>query len=361
MKRLKPVAVVCAVVLMLSALVPGSGGTSFAAPGHSASLSIALSNSYAGNSWRQQMIKTYAVAGKTATSQGLIAKWTIVNADNSATQQISQIQNMILQHWSAITIDAASPTALNGVIAKACAAGIKVVVFDSLATAPCAYKVAYNYVSMGLTEANYVAQRLHGKGNVLEIRGIAGTSVDNDIHAGIVKGFAKYPGIKLVGSVHGNWTETIAQQAVQGILPSLPKIDAVVDQGGDGYGCARAFKAANRPTPLIIEGNREDELRWWSQQAKEKGYDTISISSTPGVAAIAFWVAYQVLQGAKVPNTVQVPLLEITKKDLNAWMNATPATGVATPQYSLAWTKKLIDANLHHKPLPPVPLPGQSS
>src|SRR5437763_12736623 len=167
MKRLKPVTVVCAVVLTLSALVLGSGGTSFAAPGHASSLSIALSNSYAGNSWRQQMIKTYAVAGKTATDRGLIAKWTIVNADNSATQQISQIQNMILQHWSAITIDAASPTALNGVIARACAAGIKVVVFDSLATAPCAYKVAYNYVSMGLTEANYVAQRLHGKGNAL--------------------------------------------------------------------------------------------------------------------------------------------------------------------------------------------------
>jgi ribose transport system substrate-binding protein len=123
----------------------------------------------------------------------------------------------------------------------------------------------------------------------------------------------------------------------------------------------RAFSAVNRPTPLIIEGNREDELRWWSQQARERGYDTISISSTPGVAAIAFWVAYQVLQGAKVPNTVQVPLLEITRKDLNAWMDATPATGVATPQYSLVWTKKLIDANLHHMPLPSVPLPGQSS
>jgi hypothetical protein len=47
---------VCAVVLTLSALVLGSGGTSFAAPGHASSLSIALSNSYAGNSWRQQII-----------------------------------------------------------------------------------------------------------------------------------------------------------------------------------------------------------------------------------------------------------------------------------------------------------------
>jgi hypothetical protein len=42
-------------------------------------------------------------------------------------------------------------------------------------------------------------------------------------------------------------------------------------------------------------------------------------------------VAYQILQGAKVPSAVQVPLLDFTKKELNAWMNASPATGVATP------------------------------
>jgi hypothetical protein len=38
-------------------------------------------------------------------------------------------------------------------------------------------------------------------------------------------------------------------------------------------------------------------------------------------------VTYQILQGAKVPNTVQVPLLEITKKDLNT--SPGPAPGAS--------------------------------
>lgn len=338
-----------------------------ASPGYAAgtaskdtsSAGIALSNSYAGNSWRQQMLKTWKAASQDAISKKIIAKTKIVNANNSAPEQANQIGNLILQGWKAIAIDAASPTALNGVIQQACSAGVVVVVYDSLATAPCAYKVAYDYVQMGRIEAEYVAKRLDGKGNVLEIRGIAGTSVDNDIHKGIVEGFSKYPGIKIVGSVHGNWTQTIAQKHVAGILPTLPKVDAVVTQGGDGWGTYQAFKAAGRDTPLIIMGNRKAELALWKKLSESKdGYKTFSISSAPGVASAAFWVAQQILAGKKVPKTVTIPLLEIDKAQLATWLKVTPDGGVATPVYSQDWTVRLIDANAENKPLPKSPVPN---
>ncbi|MBX6324109.1 MAG: substrate-binding domain-containing protein, partial [Rhodospirillaceae bacterium] len=190
------------------------------AKGDTSGKRIALSNSYAGNSWRQQMLKTWERATSDAIKAGLIKEAKVVNANNSAPEQASQIQSLIVEGWDAIVINAASTTALNGVIQEACDAGIVVVVFDGLATAPCAYKVAYDYVSMGAQEAEFVAQKLNGKGSVLEIRGIAGVSVDDDIHKGIVDTFAKYPDIKVVGSVHGNWTQTIAQKEVASILPS---------------------------------------------------------------------------------------------------------------------------------------------
>ncbi len=63
-----------------------------------------------------------------------------------------------------------------------------------------------------------------------------------------------------MGTVYGKWDEATAQKAVAGILPSLPKIDAVVDQGGDGYGAIMAFKDAGRPIPMVMTGNRYDEL-----------------------------------------------------------------------------------------------------
>jgi len=320
---------------------------------------IALSNSYAGNSWRQQMLKMWSLASQQAVSKGIVAKTKVVNADNSAPQQASQIGDLTLEGWKAIVIDAASPTALNGVIQQACNAHIVVVVFDSLATAPCAYKVAYNYVDMGKMEADYVAGKLGGKGNVLEVRGIAGTSVDNDIHQGIVEGFAKYSAIKLVASVHGDWTQSIAQKEVAGILPTLPTVNAVVTQGGDGYGTYQAFKTAGRKTPLIIMGNRQDELALWKQlSAAPGGYPTFSLSSAPGVSSIAFWVAQQILAGAKVPKTVNVPLLVIDQQDLDSWLKAVPEGGVSTPLYSQKWTEALIAANLANATPPASPIPN---
>ncbi len=348
----------CGLGLALTA-APVAAAETGAATSDTSKDGIALSNSYAGNTWRQQMLKTWDAATQDAISKHLIAKTKVINSNNSAPQQETQIQNLILEGWQAIVIDAASTTALNGVIKEACDAKIKVIVFDSLATAPCATKVAYDYTQMGVREIDYVADRLHGKGNLLEIRGIAGTSVDNDIDKGIHEEIAKYPGLKIVGTVNGNWTQSIAQKEVAGVLPTLPQVDAVVTQGGDGYGAYQAFQAAQRKTPLIIMGNRQDELSLWKQlDGTSNAYPTISMSSAPGCASIAFWVAQQILAGKPVPEMVQVPLLVIEQKDLNQWLKATPDGGVATPVYGQAWTAELIDANAEHKPLPASPVPG---
>ncbi|MBX6324207.1 MAG: hypothetical protein IRY94_20520 [Rhodospirillaceae bacterium] len=160
-----------------------------------------------------------------------------------------------------------------------------------------------------------------------------------------------------MGSVHGNWTQTIAQKEVASILPSLPPIDAVVTQGGDGWGAYQAFKAAGRPTPLIIMGNRQDELALWRDLLKEDpNYDTFSISSAPGCASVAFWVAQQILAGKTVPNTVILPLPVINKEDLESWLAVMPEGAVATPVYDQAWAVEVIDANATGAPLPKSPV-----
>lgn len=305
----------CLALGLVAAAAPGFAADTGVATGDTSGKRIALSNSYAGNSWRQQMLKTWDRATAEAVKDHIIKAAKVVNANASAPEQANQLESLILEGWDAIVINAASPTALNGVIQEACDAHIVVVVFDGLATAPCAYKVAYDYTSMGKQEADFVAKQLDGKGNVLEVRGIAGVSVDGDIHKGIMDEFAKTPGIKVVGSVYGNWTQTIAQKEVASVLPSLPPVNAIVTQGGDGWGTYQAFKAAGRPTPLIIMGNRQDELALWHDLLKENpNYDTFSLSSAPGCASVAFWVAQQILAGKKVPNTILLPLPVIEKK-----------------------------------------------
>src|ERR1700674_4330360 len=221
---------------------------------------IAFSNNYAGNSWRQAMLKSYDIVTKKAVADGVVgAADVFTTADKEVPTQAAQIQNLILQGYNAIVINAGSPDALNGAVKQACDAGIVVVSFDGIVTEPCAWRVVVDFKDMGKQEVAEMAKFQPKGGNLLEIRGLAGTSIDQAIHDGIAEGVKAHPEFKLVNSVEGDWDQTTAQKAVASVLPSLADVVGIVDQGGDGYGAAQAFNAAGKPRPTIIMGNRQDE------------------------------------------------------------------------------------------------------
>ncbi|NTJ43745.1 ABC transporter substrate-binding protein [Agrobacterium larrymoorei] len=328
------------------------------ARGDTSGKKIAFSNSYAGNSFRQVMIKSFEQTGAKAKADGKIAETSVVSANNSVTEQASQIQNLILQGYNAIIVLAGSDTALNGAIKDACDAGIVVVAFASGVTEPCAYVVDYNLDSYAKAELDYISGKLGDKpANILEIRGMAGDGFDKRLNEGVKKALAAHSNYKKVGEVYGQWTATVAQKEVSGILPSLPQIDGVLTQGGDGYGAAQAFKAAGRKLPIIIMGNRQDELALWKQEHDATGYETFSLGATPSVSQVAFWVAQQILAGKKVPKFVEVPLLQIQQPDLDAWLKIVPEGGVVNAEYPQDLVAKIIDANVKKEPLPMVPAP----
>ena len=309
---------------------------------------IAFSNNYAGNSWRQAMLKSYGIIAKKAVADKVIAKADVfTTADKEVPTQAAQVENLILQGYNAIVINAASPNALNGAIHQACAAGIVVVSFDGTVTAPCAYRVVVDYKKMGVEEVEQMAKLQPKGGNLLEIRGLAGTSIDDTIHAGIVAGVKAHPNFKIVSSVAGDWDQTTTQKAVATVLPSLPPIAGVVDQGGDGYGAAQAFVAAGKPRPIIIMGNRQDELTWWKDQKDKNGYRTWSGSIAPGVSTLAFWVAQQVLDGnKKIPHDLTVPYLSFTQDTFEAALKTIPKGGVASKEYTQQDALAAIKANM---------------
>src|ERR1700755_2302560 len=120
---------------------------------------IAFSNNYAGNSWRQAMLKSYDIVTKKAVADGVVgAAEVFTTADKEVPTQAAQIQNLILQGYNAIVINASSPDALNGAIKQACDAGIVVVSFDGTVTEPCAYRVVVDFNDYGRKEVEHMAE-----------------------------------------------------------------------------------------------------------------------------------------------------------------------------------------------------------
>ena len=325
-------------------------GTMLAGPAlaDTSKMKIAFSNNYAGNSWRQAMLKSYDLVTKKAVADGIVAAADVfTTADKEVPTQAAQIQNLILQGYNAIVINAGSPDALNGAVKQACDVGIVVVSFDGVVTEPCAWRIVVDFKEYGRQEVEHMAKLVPKGGNLLEIRGLAGTGIDASVHDGILEGVKAHPDFKIVSSVTGDWDQTTAQKAVATVLPSLPPIVGVVDQGGDAYGAAQAFAAAGRPRPEIMMGNRQDEFVYWKEQKDKDGYQSWSASIAPGVSTLAFWVAQQILDGKKdIPHDLLVPYLEFTQDTFESELPNIPKGGVASHEYTQADAIAAIKANM---------------
>jgi ribose transport system substrate-binding protein len=319
---------------------------------------IAMTDFVISNSWHKQMNNAFEAAAEAAKKAKLLADLKVLNSSGSAPAQASQISNFILQKWDAIAVDAASTTALNGVIEDACKAKIIVVTFDSLATASCAYKIGYDWKEYGRIQVEFFAKKFGGKGNILEVMGLPGTDVADDTHKGVLEAIAKYPDLKLVSSVRGDFARSVAQKAVASVLPSLPKIDGVITIGENALGVYQAFKDAGREIPLIVMANKHEELALWRTLNKNGEYDTMSINTSPSIATVAFWVTMEALAGKDIPKKpMYLPFNIITNENLEDWIKVTPEESIAMVPYDRKWTQSLLVATLKGDPSPANPPP----
>lgn len=309
---------------------------------------IALSNSFYGNTWRRQMVDAFTAEAEKAKADGKIADFVVLNGDGSVNQQSSQLGELILRGVDAIAINAASETALNGEIDKACAAGIKVIAFDSLATADCAWKLSFDFTGYKTEQAEKTLALIGNKGNVLVVRGVSGSGPDNLMYAAQKAVLDKNPEVKVVAEVFGEATASVAQSAIANVLPSLPHVDAVLAQGGsDDYGIAQAFQQAGgdyagKP-PVIEGGGSSDFVLWWKDQA-ESGYKTTSMNTTPGIGGAAFWLSYDIVKGASPPKEMTMPVATVDEANLAEMAKDLKPGFIISPSYDEAWVREhLVD------------------
>ena len=100
------------------------------ANGDTSNMRIALTDGFSSNAWEQSAWNSWKAVADQAVKDGVIKEQKIITGNDDPAQQITQLQNLVLEGYNAIVIDAASPTALNGGIKEACDAGIVVVVYD---------------------------------------------------------------------------------------------------------------------------------------------------------------------------------------------------------------------------------------
>lgn len=113
--------------------------------------------------------------------------------------------------------------------------------------------VAGNNPQMGANSANYMVQKLGGKGNIVVLRGIP-TVIDNQRFDAFME-IVKKTDIKVLDSKYANWNRDDGFKVMQDFLARFPKIDAVWAQDDDiALGVIEAVKQAKREKELWILG-----------------------------------------------------------------------------------------------------------
>lgn len=285
---------------------------------------IALANSFIGNTWRLEMENLFK-AGCKMPPYSTQVSCSVYNSGNDVGKQTQQISNLVSQGVNAIIIDAASPTGLNGIVKQACDRGILVISFDSVVTAPCGLTVNTNQFEFGAQGAQYLVNKLHGKGNVVMVTGVAGTYGDTQRNLGVDSVFKKHPGIHVVARYSGNWDSAAAQRATAAQLPSLPKVDGVWVSGGTD-GVAKAFVEAGKPLP-IIAGEGENGFRRYLLPGGYNGHHTagMSIGQPPFLVLASLELAREVLQGHHAKKSIVLPFPIVTDKTVKAGVTVFPA------------------------------------
>src|ERR1700685_1018729 len=163
---------------------------------------IFLSMSYIGNDWQAEaanMVKAMAAHKRLADKVSL----EVQVAGPNAQRQIQQLNAMVQAGAEAIVVFPISPTALNQVVKRACDKGVKISAYDAEITEPCAYNVHIDQEDAGRKPAEWLMDKLGGKGNIIVITGVPGTSVDTLRTKAAKEVFIKHPGVKIVAEAVG--------------------------------------------------------------------------------------------------------------------------------------------------------------
>src|SRR2546427_10803490 len=254
--------------------------------------------------------------GAQAAAKRLNVNLVVLDAQNDSAREASQIEDLIQKKVAVIAINPTDSDAIAPTIRKVQGAKIPVITVDRGANGvTVAAHIASDNVAGGEMAAQYVAKRLKGKGNVVMLEGIAGTSAARDRGKGFRDGLKGYTGIKLVAVQTADFDRAKGLSVMENILQAQKKVDAVFAQNDEmALGAIQAITAAKREKEMFVVGFDAiaDALA-----AIKAGTMAAAIAQQPKVMGrLAVENAVKIIKKQRVSKFTPVPLKLVTKQTM---------------------------------------------
>jgi ABC-type sugar transport system substrate-binding protein len=226
----------------------------------------------------------------------------------NVTKQIAQVEDAIQRKVDAIVLTATNAAALSPVAENAVNAGIPVINDDVLvSTDKVNTKISENSVNVGYQEMEYIARKLNGKGNVVNLAGPPGADISIARLNGAKMALQKYPDIKVVAEQFYPSNIVAATKMMEDFIQANPQIHGVYTFNAvSALGAAQALKAAGkRPGtadwPVVATIDLHPELE---RAMKDNEIQSVVPAEPVKLAYTSIVLAVKAKQGEQIPKRV---------------------------------------------------------
>jgi len=243
-------------------------------------------------------------------------------------KQVSDVENFLTQQIDLLIISPNEAAPLTAVVKKVYDQGIPVIVLDRKVEGD-AYTtwIGADNQEIGRKAGEYIAQDLlPDGGNVVEIKGLPGSTPAQERHDGFMEGISANSGIEVVADGVGDWLREKGQQQFEAILQAEPEIDVVYSHNDPmAEGAYLAAQSAGRDGEFEITGIDALPIPSGGIKAVEEGRLSATFTYPTGGAEAIEAAKKLLLDCAEVPKEQVLDTQLITEEnasDVYAELNA---------------------------------------
>lgn len=283
------------------------------------SFKVAVSLPPANNAWQAKLLEYVNAEVEKAPAN---FEFTVKNAVDDA-DQLNMLTTFKDGGYDLIVILPGNGTLLTSICEQIFDAGIKTVILDrGIESDKYTALLAGDNYGCGKNAADYIGEKLGGKGNVAVLRSYVGIPIDLERYNGFAEELAaKYPDIKIVVEGDGEFNREAGLKAMTNILPAYDSIDAVYAQDDEAaLGALNAIQNAKRTDVKIITGMGGTKGAYDLIAAGDPVYQA-SMSYFPSMGSDGILTAMKILNGETVEKDTILPTYVVTKDNVADYMD----------------------------------------
>lgn len=306
-------------ILPIAAALAGCAGKDTASAEDGSKPLVVFSQANSQDPWRQVFDAEMKAA---AAEHSAEFDFEMAEAQDKADTQISQVEAFLLKKPAALLISPAT-VALREVCAKAYDAGVPVVLLDRAVEGD-KYTtfIAGDNVEIGHRAAQFIVDKLGGRGTVLEIYGLAGSTATDDRHKGAQEVWDANPNIRVIRGDHCDYQRNKAQSYMQTFLQRGDAFDAVLAHNDEmAIGAWQAMNAQDVSGKVIVGIDCcQQEVVDMIKAGKLTASFTYPHPARKGIEVVAEW-----LKGNKnVDKKILLPTEQVDASNADQFLQAHP-------------------------------------